>query len=218
MKSTFLIQKLADFSSISFVSDACGWFLAFIVRNIGAALKYSPTEPLSIIAIVVGYYCSVLFLMRPLGIWIVSFTPKNRPLEENQFIAILCIVLVNGIFAEYIGEHARFGAFVLGLALPNGTTLGAIITQKLEVICTGFLLPIFCATSGLKTQISSIINMSTAKIELIIFSGYFGKFVGTIFPSIYFKIPFKESLTLTLIIVAKALWKSLHMVRCATLR
>ena len=214
-----LNSEIGRFSaSISFVSDACGWFLAFIVRNIGAALKYSPTEPLSIIAIVVGYYCSVLFLMRPLVIWIVSFTPKNRPFEENQFIAILCIVLVNGIFAEYIGEHARFGAFVLGLALPNGTTLGAIITQKLEVICTGFLLPIFCATSGLKTQISSIINMSTAKIELIIFSGYFGKFVGTIFPSIYFKIPFKESLTLTLIIVAKALWKSLHMVRCATLR
>ena len=190
-------------SSISFVSDAYGWSLAFIVRNIGAALKYSRTEPLSLIAIVVGYYCSVLFLIRPLVIWIVSFTPKNRPIGENQFIVILCIDLVNGFFAEYIGEHARYGAFVLGLALPNRTTLGAIITQKLEVICTGLLLPIFCATSGLKTQISSIVNMSAAKTELIIFAGYFGKFIGTIFPSIYFKIPFKESLTLTLILCCK---------------
>ena len=205
MKSTFLIQKLADFSSISFVSDACGWFLAFIVRNIGTALKYSPTEPLSLIAIVVGYYCSILFLMRPLVIWIVSFTPKNRPIEENQFIAILCIVMVNGFFAEYIGEHARFGAFVFGVDSPNGTTLGAIITQKLEVICTGLLLPIFCAISGLKVQISSIVNMTTAKIELIIFAGYFGKFIGTILPSIYFKIPFKESLTLTLIMCCKGI-------------
>ncbi|KAK9998427.1 hypothetical protein SO802_018030 [Lithocarpus litseifolius] len=192
-------------SSISLVSDACGWFLAFTVRNIGAAVTYSPTEPLSIIATVVGYYCSVLFLMRPLVIWIVSFTPKNRPIQENQFIAILCIVLVNGLFAEYIGEHARFGAFVLGLALPNGTTLGARITQKLEVFCTGLLLPLFCATSGLKAQISSIINMSAAKTELIIFGGYFGKFIGTILPSIYFKIPFKESLTLTLIMCCKGI-------------
>ena len=45
--------------------------------------------------------------------------------------------------------------------------------------------------------------MSIAKIELIIFAGYFGKFVGTILPSIYFKIPFKESLTLTLIMCCK---------------
>nr|POE82924.1 cation/h(+) antiporter 14 [Quercus suber] len=192
-------------SSISFVSDACGWILSFIVRNIGAALNYSPTEPLSLIAIVLGYYCFLLFLMRPLVIWIVSFTPKNRPIGENQFVAILCIVLVNGFFAEYIGEHAGFGAFVLGLSLPNGITLGPIMTQKLEVICTGLLLPIFFTTRGIKAQISSIVNTSAAKTELIIFAGYFGKFIGTILPSICFKIPFMESLTLTLIMCCKGL-------------
>ncbi|KAM3691661.1 hypothetical protein ACJW30_08G030100 [Castanea mollissima] len=190
-------------SSISLVSDACVWFLAFIVRNIGAALKYSPTEPLSIIALVISYYCFLLFLMRPLVIWIDSFTPKNRPIGENHLMAILCIVLVNGFFAEYIGEHARFGAFVLGVSLPNGPTLGVIMIQKLEVLCTGFLLPIYCATSGFKAKLSSIANMSAAKTELIIFAGYFGKFIGTILPSIYFKIPFKESLTLTLIMCCK---------------
>ncbi|KAK9998428.1 hypothetical protein SO802_018031 [Lithocarpus litseifolius] len=190
-------------SSISLVSDACGWFLAFIVRNIGAALKYSPTEPLKLIATVVGYYCILIFVMRPLVIWIDSFTPKNRPNEENHFIAILCIVLVNGLFAEYIGEHARFGAFVLGLSLPNRPTLGAIIIQKLEALCTGLLLPIYCATSGFKTRLSSIANMSAVKTELIIFAGYFGKFIGTVLPSIYFKIPFKESLTLALIMCCK---------------
>ncbi|XP_075633537.1 cation/H(+) antiporter 14-like [Castanea sativa] len=190
-------------SSISVVSDACAWFLAFVVRNIGAALKYSSTEPLSMIAMVVGYYCFLLFLMRPLVIWIDSFTPKDRPFEESHLIAILCIVLVNGFFAEYIGEHARFGAFVLGLSLPNGPTLGAIIIQKLEVLCTMLLLPIYCTTSGFRTQLSSIANASAAKTELIIFAGYFGKFIGTILPSIYFKIPFKESLTLTLIMCCK---------------
>ncbi|KAL4610259.1 hypothetical protein ACB092_08G038300 [Castanea dentata] len=187
-----IVEQIGRFaSSISLVSDACVWFLAFIVRNIGAALKYSPTEPLSIIALVVGYYCFLLFLMRPLVIWIDSFTPKNRPIGENHLMAILCIVLVNGFLAEYIGEHARFGAFVLGLSLPNGPTLGAIMIQKLEVLCTGFLLPIYCATSGFKAKLSSIANMSAAKTELIIFAGYFGKS------------PFKESLTLTLVMCCK---------------
>ncbi|XP_075633538.1 cation/H(+) antiporter 14-like [Castanea sativa] len=45
--------------------------------------------------------------------------------------------------------------------------------------------------------------MSAVKTELIIFAGYFGKFIGTILPSIYFKIPFEESLTLTLIMCCK---------------
>ena len=190
-------------SSITLAGDTCGWLLAFIVKNIGASLKYSPTEPLSMIAAVVGYYCMLIFLMRPLVIWIDSFTPKNRANEENHFIAILCIVLVNGFCAEYIGEHARIGAFVLGLSLPNRPTLGATIIQKLEALCTGLLLPIYCATSGFRTQLSSIANMSAVRTELIIFAGYFGKFIGTILPSIYFKIPFKESLTLALIMCCK---------------
>nr|XP_023927571.1 cation/H(+) antiporter 14-like [Quercus suber]POE91769.1 cation/h(+) antiporter 14 [Quercus suber] len=190
-------------SSISLASDAGSWLLSFIVRNISTALKYSPTEPLSFIATVVGYYCILIFLMRPLVIWIHSFAPKNRANEENHFIAILCIVLVNGFLAEYIGEHARLGAFVLGLSLPNGRTLGTTIIKKLEAICTGLLLPIYCAASGYRTQLSSIANMSAVKTELIIFAGYFGKFIGTILPTIYFKIPFKESLTLALIMCCK---------------
>ncbi|KAK7831646.1 cation/h(+) antiporter 14 [Quercus suber] len=39
-------------SSISLVSDACCWFLAFVVRNVGAALKYTPTKPLPTLVLV----------------------------------------------------------------------------------------------------------------------------------------------------------------------
>ncbi|KAK7846730.1 cation/h(+) antiporter 14 [Quercus suber] len=211
------MQEIGRFaSSISLASDAGSWLLSFIVRNVGTALKYSPTEPLSFIATVVGYYCILIFLMRPLVIWIHNFAPKNRANEENHFIAILCIVLVNGFLAEYIGEHARIGAFVLGLSLPNGPTLGTTIIKKLEAICTGLLLPIYCATSGYRTQLSSIANMSAAKTELIIFAGYFGKFIGTILPSIYFKIPFKESLTLALIMCCKGVME-ITTLRLATI-
>lgn len=190
-------------SSMSLVSDAICWFLIIVMRNVDTALKYSPTKPLQTLVLVPGYYCILFFLLRPLVIWIVSYTPVKEPIKESHFIAILCIVMGNGLLAEYVGEHARFGAFALGLSLPNGPTLGANLIKKLDALCTGSLLQLYCTAKGFRTLFSSMAKMSTVKLEIIIFAGYIGKFTGTILPSIYYKMPFRESLTLTLIMCCK---------------
>ncbi|KAK7831645.1 cation/h(+) antiporter 14 [Quercus suber] len=55
--------------------------------------------------------------------------------------------------------------------------------------------------------------MSTAKMEIVIFAGYVGEFIGTILPSIYYKMPFGESLTLTLIMCCKGVIElSIYMI------
>lgn len=207
-------------SSTSMISDACGWFSAFILSNIIRSLQNSTFKPLLTATIVLSYYCVLFFVFRPLAIWFVNHTPEGRIVKESHFIAILCLVLLNGFIAEYVGQHAGFCSFIFALSLPNGPPLGEILTQKLGTIGTGLLFPIYCAIAGLRANIA-VIEPSSASLALIIVAGYIGKFTGTILPSLYFGNPFRDSLTLALIMCCRgamelaiySLWKDMKVTR-----
>ncbi|XP_040992651.1 cation/H(+) antiporter 14-like [Juglans microcarpa x Juglans regia] len=211
------IGRLA--SSTSMVSDVCGWCTAFFLAYVVNALQSSSFKPMLTVAMMLGYYCILIFLLRPLVIWIVNLTPSGRPIKESHFIAILCILLGNGFIAEYVGQHAGFGSFLFGLSLPGEPPLGALLLQKLGTICSGTLLPVYCTISGFRTEISAL-DRSSAGMVIIILAGYIGKFTGTILSSIYFEIPFQDSLSLALIMCCKgvielaiySLWKDTKFV------
>lgn len=194
------IGRLA--SSTSMVSDACGWCTAFFFIYIVRALQSSTFKPMVTVAMMVSYYCILIFVLRPLVIWIVNLTPSGRPIKESHFVVILCILLGNGFLAEYVGQHAGFGSFLFGLSLPGEPPLGALLLQKLGTICSGTLLPVYCTISGFRTEISAL-DRSSSGMLFIILAGYMGKFTGTLLSSIYFEIPFLDSLSLSLIMCCR---------------
>ena len=62
-------------------------------------------------------------------------------------------------FTDTIGIYAIFGAFILGVAMPNGF-FAKHLTASLEPLVTTFLLPLFFVYSGLNTQIG-LVNSPT---------------------------------------------------------
>ena len=75
--------------------------------------------------------------------------------------------------------HAAFGAFWLGVSLPDGPPLGTGLTTKLEMFASSLMLSCFIAISGLQTNFFVIEQSHVKIIEAVILITYTCKFVGT---------------------------------------
>ena len=81
---------------------------------------------------------------------------------------------------EIIGIHALFGAFVAGAIMPTGGVFRRVLRERLESISSVFLLPLFFAYTGLRTQIGLLDDVASWAICLtIIVVATIGKLGGT---------------------------------------
>ncbi|KAJ1384521.1 Sodium/solute symporter superfamily [Sesbania bispinosa] len=162
---------------------------------------------LSTSMIVVSFcYFSILFLMlRPLVIWISNRNPKGKPMTQNHFLSIICILLFVGFSAQVAGQPSFLVAFWFGLILPDGPPLGSVLAERIDTVGSALIVPAYCTISGLKTNVPSLAGSKSASIEFIIIAGYIGKFLGTILPSLHFKIGFRDSFALSLIMCCKGI-------------
>lgn len=89
-------------------------------------------------------------------------------------------MLLSAYFAEIIGIHALFGAFLAGVIMPQNVQFKEKLAEKIEDISVMLLLPIFFAFTGLRTQIG-LLNESNLWLTclLIIAVAVFGKFFGS---------------------------------------
>lgn len=186
-------------SSCSLISSTCGWLLTFIMTNLNLSRRDSLVTMNLSIAILIGFYTTMIFVLRPLVIWIVRDTPEGKIIKHSHFLIILLIVLGTGLCGEFIGQRGAFSAFILGVVLPDGPPLGTTLAKKIKVIVSGFLLPVFCAISGLRTQVLSIKTSSSIVIEVLILLGYVVKFITVTLTSLYFNFSFYDAVPLAMI-------------------
>ena len=82
---------------------------------------------------------------------------------------------------EWIGIHAIFGAFLLGVVIPSESGLANSFLSKLKEPVTVLLLPAFFAYTGMRTEIGLLNNWSQWAIcAAIIGVATLGKFGGTL--------------------------------------
>lgn len=117
----------------------------------------------------------------------------------------LMLVMVFGLVTDMIGIHAVFGAFVFGITVPKGTFAERLM-ERVEDFVVGLLLPLYFASSGLKTNVATI---SGAKgwgiLALVIATACAGKIVGTFVTAVACRIPAREAMTLAVLMNTKGL-------------
>ena len=92
----------------------------------------------------------------------------------------LLSVLLAGFCSDALGVHPLFGPFLLGLVIPKDTSFPHIIIEKIEDIVTGIFLPLFFASSGLKTNLA-VLHGASSMVFLLVFiaTAVFGKITAT---------------------------------------
>jgi len=159
------------------IDDVTAWCMLALVIAVARAAGIGPgllTAGKSVV-----YIGVMFFVVRPfLGRLELVFQRRNA-LSQNLLALIFVLVLASSIATEWIGIHALFGAFVMGAIMPKHTMFIRTLTEKLEDFTVVFLLPVFFAYTGLRTQIGLLDHTALWLFTgLIIFAATAGKFGG----------------------------------------
>jgi Kef-type K+ transport system membrane component KefB len=107
------------------------------------------------------------------------FDHGHRPLDREGTAIVLGIMLGSALFTEVLGLHALFGAFLAGVIMPRRAELGRQLRERMESLSSVFLLPVFFAYTGLRTEIGLLDAQSWVTCIAIILTAIAGKLVGS---------------------------------------
>ncbi|MFO0935831.1 MAG: cation:proton antiporter [Gemmataceae bacterium] len=175
--------------------DLIAWcMLAFIVgisqSNVsGAAVT---------VILAVGFIVILTVVVRPFVQRLAhAVDTVTGPLPAFAIPLVLVLVLLSALATEWIGIHAVFGAFLLGVILPHEGRLVTEISRRLEDVVSILLLPAFFALTGLRTEIGLISGWQNGLICLaIIITATLGTCGGAILAGKLTGLNWRESATL----------------------
>jgi Kef-type K+ transport system membrane component KefB len=163
------------------VDDVTAWtILAFVVAMVKAG---GPGSAILTILFLLAFVAVMLFCVKPLLNRLLNrgSQPAAHP-ARGVIVAILILVFASGLFTEVIGVHALFGAFLAGIIMPPDARFRLHLQERLESFSSAFLLPLFFAFTGLRTQVALLNDWESVTVCLgIIFVATLGKLGGSMF-------------------------------------
>ncbi|ESQ45114.1 hypothetical protein EUTSA_v10010121mg [Eutrema salsugineum] len=193
-------------------NDVAAWILlALAVALAGnggeSGEKKSPLVSLWVLLSGVGFVVFMMVVIRPGMKWVAKRgSPENDVVRESYVCLTLAGVMVSGFATDLIGIHSIFGAFVFGLTIPKDGEFGQRLIERIEDFVSGLLLPLYFATSGLKTDVAKIRGAeSWGMLGLVVVTACVGKIVGTFAVAVMVKVPAREALTLGFLMNTKGL-------------
>lgn len=198
------IGRLASSSSI--ICDACQWSILSIVFATKVATFKSARVVMGTLLSGAVLIFIVVFGFRPAALWIIRHTPEGKPVKEIYIFAVMLALLGCGFAGEFFGLSGLFASFALGLVIPDGPPLGAALVERLDCFVSVLLMPLFFTNCGLQMDINAIVNSrNVIALYIIAFTAFIGKIIGTVGPPLFFRMPFRDSISLGLIMNSKGI-------------
>jgi len=162
------------------VDDVTAWsILAFVVAVTTAGS--AATVLLAMLALSVAFVLLMVGALRPVLQRVLRLDERADTLRKGHIAVIVAVLLGSALTTELIGIHALFGAFVAGVIMPSDGSLRRMLRERLESVSSVFLLPLFFAFTGLRTQIGLLDSMASWAVCLaIILVATAGKLGGTV--------------------------------------
>lgn len=162
------------------VDDAAGWILLATVAGIVRS-SFEPGGLVRMVAETVGFTVFMIVVARPLLTpWLVKVLKQNEgELGLNALAVVLALLFGCAIVTGSIGIFAIFGAFLFGAVLSGVPGFRDAASGKLRDFVTGFFLPIFFTSTGLRTNIGSLGSIEMWLWAAAVFAAaLLGKFGG----------------------------------------
>jgi Kef-type K+ transport system membrane component KefB len=178
------------------VDDVTAWtILAFVVA---LAKSRNAEDCLATIGLLLLFIGAMLFGVKPLlrRLPIAQMGASGEP-AHNMVVIVLVVAFAAGLFTEVIGIHALFGAFLTGVCLPQESDFRLRVRERLESFSAAFLLPLFFAFTGLRTQIGLLNDWKSAGVCLgLVAVATLGKLGGSLFTARAFGMSWNDSFSL----------------------
>ncbi|CAJ1897396.1 unnamed protein product [Sphenostylis stenocarpa] len=155
----------------------------------------------------VAFVALMMILVRPLMNRIANkCCHEHDVLSETHVYLTLAGVMFAGFMTDIIGIHSIFGGFIFGLTIPKESEFASRLTRRIEDFVSTLLLPLYFASSGLKTDVSKLHRMMDWGLLLFVTcTACAGKILGTFAVAVMCMVPLRESLTLGVLMNTKGL-------------
>ena len=142
--------------SVAVVEDIFAYILLAIVT-----VLMKPSVGSDSIGIIVGAtVAESLLVFIPLraavDVIVARAQALNKQLDAGTFLFLIVCLIICSLLTNIIGLSFMIGAFQMGMIIPRTSGLAHQISEKVEFFSTTVLMPIYFATSGLKTDFSKI--------------------------------------------------------------
>jgi Kef-type K+ transport system membrane component KefB len=178
------------------VGDATAWALLALIVALPKSADFRSAGVCLFLALL---FVIVMFgLVRPsLPKLLRREALERAKLPKGTLAVVVCFVLISALTTQLLGIHALFGAFLAGLVMPNVGSFREKLVTRVENLSSVFLLPVFFAFSGLRTQVGLLQNGTDWAICLLIIAvAITGKLGGTVITARFEGMNWRDSLQL----------------------
>ncbi len=158
------------------VDDVTAWCILAFVVAISRAQGIVHAAWTSGMAVV--FILAMLLWVRPLLRRLGSKVISSGGLTPTIAAGALLLLVLSSAITEAIGIHALFGAFLFGAIFPREGRLAEDMAHRVETVAIVLLLPLFFASSGLRTEIGLLSEprdwLVAGAIILLATAGKFG--------------------------------------------
>lgn len=175
------------------LNDLMGWIIfAIILGMMGAGTGVDTPFSLTLtIGLTLAFVVAMLTIGRSLMHRSLPFIQAHASFPGGVLGFAVVLAMLAGAFTEWIGIHAIFGAFIVGVALGDSSHLKERTRQTLESFVTFIFAPIFFASVGLK--IDFFANFDWALVLFVTAIACIGKLLGCGFAARWSGMPWRES-------------------------
>jgi len=151
---------------VSTINDVVGWLLFTVVLSMSGL--GSSTIPLWIVivatlAAVIGAITILPKFFEGLFAFGLRYLGKHSP-----FWMMMVSMFVFAAIAEYLGIHAIFGSFVLGIALNGSRLFNESMKHAVEYMTQEIFAPLFFVTVGLKVNFFKSFQIIPVSVILVV--------------------------------------------------
>ncbi|MTJ52238.1 sodium:proton antiporter [Anabaena sp. UHCC 0253] len=160
------------------VDDITAWCILAVAI---AVARHGDMDQQAIFIIIKSLiYMGFMFTVGRWFLQLLSTYHRRAGRLSQLLLAVIYMgVVTSALITQFIGIHLIFGAFLLGAVMPKDAELVRELAVKTEDFVLIFLLPIFFAYSGLKTDITLLDRPKLWLLSaLILLLAIAGKFIG----------------------------------------
>lgn len=192
--------------SASAIADVGTLILVFVFSSM-AKWANAPSVAAVNTAASIAFVVILFFVFRPMMFWVINTTPEGKPIKEVYIVLIVMVAIGCSIFSHFFGDSPLIGAFVFGLAVPDGPPLGSALVDKLECFVNGVFLAVFTTTSTMRVDVKSMMENRSTFLFSIIFVcvTFLAKVISCFIATFWSLMPLKDSLAFALIMSSKGI-------------
>ncbi len=175
------------------INDAAAWCLLALVISLAQA---KTANGISTLLLVLAYLAVMFLVVRPI-------LKKTR---ARAGTLLLILMTVSASVTALIGIHAIFGAFLLGAIVPKENAVDGKLAHRAEGWVRVFLLPLFFAYTGLRTQFNILYSpQAWIMCAIVIALATIGKLGGTAIVARLSGLRWRAALTLGVLLHTRGL-------------